>query len=325
MGAFPVVARMVGDEHIEDAVEPIGDGRAPDARVADAFSRIVEAQRSWYWTSPAADLFQSACASAHLGVRLIRSARYERTRARLASSLAESAMFAGRLAFFDLHRAPMAQRCYDVALTATREAGEDALAAAILGHMAFLPGFKGDAARALELVEAAEQRCWYGTSPMVRSWLHCVAAECVARSSKPEGYRRRVALAEESLSTNESAPTWFDFYDESRLDGFAGYCAMVAGDGGHVAIDRLHKAIAGLSPRAVKQLPVLLADLATAHGGAGEAGSLLDRALDILAHDWYATGYQRVGEVIPTLADGAEKSRIHERYRWLGLVAAPSA
>jgi tetratricopeptide (TPR) repeat protein len=256
-------------------------------------------------------------------VRLIRGAGDTQTRARLGSSLAASAMLAGRLAFFDLRRPAVAQRCYDVALTATREAGDHALAAAVLGHMAFLPAFTGDAAKALELVDAAQQHCWHGVSPLVRSWLHCVAAESIGRSPEPAGYQHRVDLAEASVTTVEPSPAWFDFYDASRLDGFAGYCALAAGDG-DIAAGRLQKAIDGLAPNAAKQRPVLLADLATAlQGEPAHATELLDQALDVLTHDWYATGHERVGEVIATFPDGIDKARVRERYRAMTPVALP--
>jgi hypothetical protein len=69
------------------------------------------------------------------------------------------------------------------------------------------------------------------------------------------------------------------------------------------------------APTAAKQRPVLLADLATTdQDEPAHAAELLDQALDVLAGDWYATGHQRVGEVIAALPDGTDKTRIDERY-----------
>jgi transcriptional regulator with XRE-family HTH domain len=307
-GALPLFVRVMGDQaYVQAAASTVSS-------TVDAYARIVVGQRDLYWTSPARDLFESAYTHAHLGIRLLRSVSDDQTRTRFASGVAESAMLAGRLAFFDLRRPAVAQRCYDAALVATRDAGDHALAAAVLGHMAFVPAFTGESARALELIDAAHQHCWHGVSPIVRSWLHCVAAEAIGRSADPAGYRHRVGLAEESVSTDEPVPAWFDFYDASRLDGFAGYCALAAGDEG-TAAGRLQDAVDRLAPGAVKQRPVLLADLATAYRSEpAHAADLLDGALDVLSLNWYATGHERIGDVIATLPTSTDKARLSDRH-----------
>src|SRR5256886_2775021 len=183
--------------------------------------------------------------------------------------------------------------------------------------MAFIPAFAGDTARGLELVDAAQQHCWYGVTPLARSWLHCVASEAIARSADPAGYRRHIDLAENALSTDGMVPEWFDFYDASRLNGFAGYCALAAGDN-TAASARLQSALDDLAPTAAKQRTVLLADLATAHlDDAGHAAALVDQALDVLTGDWYATGHQRIGQVAHRLPAGADKDRVVKQYRAL--------
>src|SRR5439155_4638615 len=237
---------------------------APRGDASDAYVKVIAGQRELYWTSPAADLFESAYAHAQLGVRLLRAASGTQGPLRLATALAESAMLAGRLAFFDLRQPAVAQRCYETALTASREAGDHALAAGVLGHMSFIPAFAGDTAGSLELVEAAQQHCWYGVPPLARSWLHCAAAEAISRSTDPAGYQRHIDLAASALDSEDFVPEWLDFYDASRLNGFAGYCALAAGDNDCAAL-RLESALHDLAPVATKQRTVLLADLATAH------------------------------------------------------------
>lgn len=281
-----------------------------------AYARIVGGQRELYWTSQPNDLFELAYTSAQLGTRLIRGAGTAQIRTPLGAALAECAMLAGRLALFDLRESAVAQRCFDTALAATREAGDHALAAAVLGHMAFVPGFAGDTSHALELVSAAHQHCWYGVSPVVRSWLHCVASEMISHSPEPTRYRHRIELAEEALDgSHEPVPEWCDFYDSSRLRGFAGYSALAAGDT-DTARDHLRAALDALAPTGKKQRTVLLADLASAHlDDADHAASLLRQALDLLEHDWYATGHQRVGEVIRRLPHAGGTAELNDRYR----------
>ena len=311
---IPPAGRPAGrGEDYERIAKVTGQARPADEGSAHSYARIIAGQRELYWTSPAADLFESAYANAQLGIRLLRTASGQHPRAILSAALGEAAMLAGRLAFFDLRQPAVAQRCYDTALDATREAGDHALAAAVTGHMAFIPAFAHDTAHGLELVEAAQQHCWYGVSPLLRSWLHCVAAETIALSSDPAGYRRQTELAEITAPITEPAPQWFDFYDASRLNGFAGYCALTAGHTGD-AVAKLDAALTGLAPTASKQRSVLLADLATAHlDDRDHAAMLAGQALDALASDWYATGHQRISNVIGKLSAGTERDQLRER------------
>ncbi|MQA25776.1 MAG: helix-turn-helix domain-containing protein [Micromonosporaceae bacterium] len=322
-GALPLVAGLLGpDPEPVRRLAAAADDHVTDAGAVDAYSRIVAGQRALYWTSPASELFEAVYANAQLGLRLLRGAAKEQVRSPLADAFAECAMLAGRIAFFDLREPAVAQRCYDAALTATREAGDHALAAGVLGHMAFIPGFAKDTTQALELVDSAHQHCWYGVSPLIRSWLHCVASEAIGHSNEPKSYEHRVGLAEESLADgSEPTPEWFDFYDASRLSGFAGYCALAADDRA-TATTRLQAALDQLSPNAGKQRAVLLADLATAQVEDTErATALLHEALDAIEHDWYAIGHERVGEVGNRLPDGALKTEVCDRHRALSPVA----
>src|SRR2546430_7863343 len=147
IGSLPLVTRLVGGGEYHQVAAVTSEGRPSDAGTAQAYARIVAGQRELYWTSPAPDLFESAYAHAQLGIRLLRATAAEQARHTLSVALAESAMLAGRLAFFDLRQPAIAQRCFDAALTATRESGGHALAAAVLGHLALVPAFAGDAAR----------------------------------------------------------------------------------------------------------------------------------------------------------------------------------
>ena len=323
LGSLPLVGHLTGGDEYERIEAPTGHGRPADAGSARAYARIIAGQRELYWSSPAADLFGSAYANAQLGIRLLRATSGQQSRTILSAALAEAALLAGRLAFFDLRQPVVAQRCYDAALGATREAGDHALAAAVTGHMAFIPAFAHDTRRGLELVEVAQQHCWYGVSPLLRSWLHCVAAETIAHSSDPARRRRHTDLAEDAAPTTDPAPEWFDFYDASRLSGFAGYCALTTGDT-HTAAAKLENALTGLAPTASKQRSVLLADLATAHlDDPAHAGTLMDQALDALAGDWYATGQQRISGVIGKFPVSAQRDRLRERCQALAPAALP--
>ncbi|MFY1700713.1 XRE family transcriptional regulator [Micromonospora sp. WMMA1923] len=285
------------------------DGKAVDP---DSYRQIVRCQRELYWTSPARPLYEAAYAHTQLGVGLLRAATGT-SRTILASALAESALLTARLAFFDLSRPAIAERCYDVALAATREAGDHALAAAVLGHMAFVPAFGHQPANARPLIDAALQHTWHGVSPMVRSWLHCVASEVEARAGAPAASRRHVDLAAGALHGDGTPPEWLDFYDSGRLHSFGGYAALVSGDHS-AAAGHLTQALAALTPTGGKQRSVVLADLATAHARDGDqAADYLNQAVDALHTDWYGVGLDRVRDVRPVLGDSRHGVVLDER------------
>ena len=98
-----------------------------------------------------------------------------------------------------------------------------------------------------------------------------------------------------SLQVDEAAPDWFDYYDPTRLAGFAGYANLCAGRYDSARAD-LEEAL-NLPQAAAKQRSVLLADLAAVHyhdGDLDEACRIAISAVDELARAGYATGSQRV-------------------------------
>ncbi|GAB3146971.1 hypothetical protein GCM10027290_29520 [Micromonospora sonneratiae] len=316
---LPLVAPLLS----LDPEAAYADGKTIDP---DAYRQIVRCQRELYWTSPARPLYEAAYAHTQLGIGLMRAAAGI-SRASLASALAESALLTARLAFFDLSQPAIAERCYDVALAATREAGDHALAAAVLGHMAFVPAFGHDPASARPLIDAALQHTWHGVSPMVRSWLHCVASEVEVRAGAAAASRHHIDLAAGAIDGDSTPPEWLDFYDNGRLHSFAGYAALASGDH-REAVGQLDRALAGLIGTSAKQRSVVLADLATAHGSDGDrAADYLNQAVDALHTDWYGTGLDRVRAVRPVLGDSRHGARLDERVAALtaGRAALPGS
>ncbi|WP_225853536.1 helix-turn-helix transcriptional regulator [Micromonospora sp. AMSO31t] len=166
-----------------------------------AYTDIVRCQRALYWTSPARPLYEAAYAHTQLGTGLVRAASGT-SRVTLAAALAESALLTARLAFFDLNQPAIAQRCYDVALAATREAGDHALAAAVLGHMSFIPAFSHDPSAARPLIDAALQTP--GTASARPSALGCTASP---RKSKPAPAPEEPAATRSTSPQPRSRPT----------------------------------------------------------------------------------------------------------------------
>jgi hypothetical protein len=311
VGVLPLISSITADDiaHRIDESDP------------SSYSEIARCQQHLYWTAPSRMLFESSYTHTQLGIALVRGAT-EPARARFASSLAESALLTARLAFFDLGQPAVAARCYDVALAATQEAGDHALAAAVLGHMAFGPAFANDAQHARALVDAALQHAWHGVSPSVRAWLHCVASEVEGRAARGTAARHHIDLATTAFVDDQPLPGWFDFFDAVRLNSFAGYAAIVSGDNQDAA-HYLERSLDGLTgPRAAKQRSVVLADLATVHAADGDrAADLLGRAIDALEQEPYRSGLDRVRIARAQLNDSALTADLDQR---IAALAAPS-
>src|SRR5690606_37456033 len=296
-----------------------GDGGGPAKPTdPDAYVTVTEGHRRLYWTTPARLLYEAVYAHTQLGIELLRGASGQ-TRVRLASALAESALLTARLALFDLRNGAVAERSLELAFAATRESGDHALAAVVRGHMAFRLIFGPAPGDAREILAAARQHTWHGVSPVVRSWLHCVASEAEARAGDAATGHHQIDLARKAIESDDAPhPEWLDFYSPARMQSFAGYAALSAGDHDDAAAC-LTGALTALTGRHGNERSASLAALARAHGDdADRAASLLVQAVDALATDWYRTGYDRVRAVRPMLRDSRVAAEVDERLDALG-------
>ncbi|MGH3624390.1 MAG: hypothetical protein ACRDQ5_21830, partial [Sciscionella sp.] len=292
---------------IPESVEALASQRRTrlDPRSIDAYSAITASLRDLYWTSPASDLLPSVTAHVHLGDGMLKAASDvgEPEPRRLAAALAESALLAARLAFFDLAQADVAQSFFQLAEDAGEAAHDHALTAAVLAHRAFVPGFAEQQQPARDFLKAAHAHARYGAGPLLRSWLHCADAEISARTGQSTASLARIRSAEDALGTGGTDPRWLDFFDVSRLAGFAGNALLLAGQH-HAAVSRLQEALDGLAEGASKQRSVLLFDLAAAHAptDADQALATARQACDVLDRYYYATALQRVPGVRAALS-----------------------
>jgi hypothetical protein len=273
---------------------------------AAAYAVITDTQRQLYWSSPARSLFDASLAHTQLGLQLLRTTGEGPTRRQLAEATSRSALLAGRLAFFDLGQVAMAKRGFDLAQQLAHEAEDHALSAVVYGHLAFVPGFAADQPAALTMLDVAHRHASYAAGPRLRSWLHCVEAEITARTGAPKQSLAQVRQAEDALATEGTDPAWLDFYDPSRLVGFAGYVQLAAGHHADATVS-LEGALARLAPSAAKQRSVFLLDLATAYTRLDpqHAVELAGQALDTLQQDAYAVARDR----LPALRAGLQGTR----------------
>ena len=319
LGVSPDTAEMTVGQ------QPRTSGRDP--RVVDAYVEMTAAQRTLYWDLAPAVLIDGALAHTRLGIELLDHVAHDDDRdRRLAGAVAETALLAARLAFFDLGQPSLAEQAFVVAEQTVEVSGDHALAAAIAAHHAFVPGFTGDEPGARLYLDAAHAHARYGGGPNLRSWLYCVTSEILARTGQTAASRDRIRQAQDSLATTGTDPVWLDFFSADRLAGFAGNTDLLARRHSS-AVEWLNQALHQLEARASKQRTVLLLDLAAAHApdNPDHAVDLAVQACDVLESDFYKTAYERIPSVRAALAGAGRATRLLERVRALPLLTGGSA
>ncbi|MFF3554666.1 transcriptional regulator [Streptomyces tsukubensis] len=276
------------------------------ATVGRDFGAVTRSHRYLYWSVAPAVLHPSVLEHTRLGCALLPETANPARQA-LAAALAESYLLAGRIEFFDLRQPDRASETLLRALQAAGEADDPLLGAAILAHMAFIPGWADDREAAIERMTAARTYTRRGTaSAEFWAWLDAVEAECETRCGDPHTALRLIHRAEDTLSTGaeHASPEWMDWFSPVRLSAFKGNTQLKAG---HLpqARQTLHDVLDRLPPASAKQSTVVLGDLAAVEAFDGrpvEACRYAIQALDQLALTWYATGMDRVREVRRMLA-----------------------
>ena len=288
----------------------------PDAAlppsVSNDFMSVTVAHRHLYWSVPAARLHRSVAEHAVLGADLLGQI-HGAAKEFLARAVAESALLAGRLEFFDLQQPDLAQRSFVLALQAAHQGDDSLLGAAALAHMAFAPAFSGDATRADEArdkVRAARAFARRGdASAEMLAWLDAVEAEVEARFADPRRALNLIHHAEQTLSDyapdSNPSPAWLDWFSSARLAGFRGNTLLIAGRG-REARQALEQALNELPEESIKQRTIYLADIAAAavlERTPEAACEYLKEALDLLGKNWYATAMDRVKSVRQSLRE----------------------
>lgn len=276
-----------------------------DPALVAGYAVITAQHRVLYWSVAASAMFAPVAAHSELGLGLLRAAGSPALRARLARPVAETALLAARLAFFDLQQPRLADGYFTVALDAARESADRALTGAVLAHLAFAPAFAGQPRRARDLIAEAHRQAQGAVGAVQRSWMYAVESEVEARVGGGLAANGLISRAEGELADvggpglSGEAPDWLDYYDASRLSGFKGYCQLATGRNGEAAAS-LERTLRTLSSSSSKQRSIALADLAQARAQQGEfeeSARLLGGAIAQLRRSWYATGLDRVDTV----------------------------
>jgi hypothetical protein len=279
----------------------------PGAVAAD-YVTITGAYRHMYWTVPPAQLHDAVATHVRLGSALVVSVPAAAHRA-LAAAMAESALLAGRIEFFDLRNPALAQQSMVTALQAAQDAHDALLGAAVLAHMAFIPAFSGDPKRAEEARDKIRAARVFArradAPPEMLAWLNAVEAEAETRFGDTRKALHLIRTAEETLASGGARPSpgWLDWFSAVRLAGFKGNTLLADRQTGP-AKETLQAVLEQLPDTAAKQRSVVLGDLAAvavAEGDPEEACRLAGLAIDQLSRTWYATGMERVRAVRASL------------------------
>jgi transcriptional regulator with XRE-family HTH domain len=289
-----------------------------DSTLVAGYAAITAQHRTLYWSVAASAMFAPVASHSELGLGLLHATDSPALRTRLAHPVAETALLAARLAFFDLQQPRLADSYFTVALDAAREAADRALTGAVLAHMAFVPAFAGRARRARDLMALAHDEAAGAIGAVQRSWMYAVDSEVEARLGAAATAADLIARSEGALGGIGSGagpgaePDWLDFYDASRLAGFKGYCQMATGRTGEAATS-LERTLRTLPASGAKQRSITLADLAQVRAQQGEleeSARLLGGAIAQLHRSWYATGVDRVDAVRRRLAAANTPARV---------------
>jgi transcriptional regulator with XRE-family HTH domain len=276
------------------SAEDSGDATAAPS---GTFDDLSDRYQERYHSSDPVALFTVALA--HLDAVSAAARRTTgREQMRLIANQARSATLVGRLSFFDLDDSMAARGHYTLATEAAHEAGDAQQEAAALAHLAFVPASAGASTAALDHLAAARVALADQPHPLISSWVDAIESEVLANAGEHMAALSAIDRAREALSSgagDDDGPRWFDYYDATRLAGFAGYANLLAGRY-DAARAELEEALS-LPLAAAKQRSVLLSDLATVHyrdGGLDEACRIAISAVDELAQAGYATGSDRV-------------------------------
>ncbi len=302
------------------------------ASVGVDFSAVTRSHRRLYWSVAPAVLHPAVLEHTRLGCALLPETA-NACRRSVASALAESYLLAGRIEFFDLREPDQADDTLLRGLQAAGEADDPLLGAAILAHMAFIPGWVGQRDKAAERMVAARAYARRAPAPAeVWAWLDAVEAECETRCGNPRTALNLIAHAEDALEAGSGnstpTPVWMDWFSPVRLAAFKGNTQLRAG---HLPQARttLLGVLEDLPRTEDKQRSVIFGDLAAVEAAAGRPEAACEyavRALDQLAITWYATGMDRVREVRRSLAQWQHTQSVRDLddrlYGWETTVSA---
>ncbi len=169
----------------------------------------------------------------------------------------------------DAGRYPAAQRNYLTAVRVARDAGDEQLAASVLGSLSYLRCTLGDPGQARTLADAGYTRAGRHAAPAVRALLLQRSAWAAARAGDAHRCRSLLDAAAREYDRAHETPAWLYWLDRLEFDAMTGRC--------HAALHRpelaeplLRPAVERYDPTRPRSAALYLSWLAEAQLDAGE-------------------------------------------------------
>ena len=214
---------------------------------------------------------------------------------------------------FDLCRTAEAEAWYEFALEPASEAGDDALAAWLLGAHSVVAFDRGGPRQAKQLLDRAHYHVGRAGSTPVSGWVDALRSRAYAALGE-------VAAAREALVRAQNSPLRVadDMYrhgmdtsgGELRIDYYEGSTLLAVGDlvGAREAFER---ALEAQGPGHLKGRAVVNLHIAMTY-----AQHDVDRAVDLATSAWAIPAEQRIGPI---------GERVHQLRRMMSAAAGSSA
>jgi tetratricopeptide (TPR) repeat protein len=196
-----------------------------------------------------------------------------------------------------------AEKYYNAALDASREAANEVLYAVVLGRKSFISIYNGNPQTALPLLKEAHDIVNGKASDVIDAWLWAVEAEVHANSGNSDACLRALEQSEIFIERDQQGEVSYTFADisyspftSSHLLGYKGVCNLKL----HMtsnAQEYLEKRLSSLEENFSHKKSIALVDLATVYvqrGEIEEACKYVRQALDIITQTKSARVFQRV-------------------------------
>jgi len=276
-----------------------------DVAAVEQLELVTQTHRALYHDLSSAELVAAVTGHLQVSILLLGGAQGLPLRRRLGAIAVETAGHAAWL-FHDLGDRHSAAHYYAVADTATRDAGDPALAAYVLGFRSLVIGSEGQAREALAFARDAVETAERSATATVRAWLAGVQAQALASVGDPTACCDALRRAETSLGQArwEDDPRWMYEFDHTRLLALTGGCYARLGN--VTAAERtLREALEALGPQRRRRRAEVLIDLAGVRAqqqDIDEAAGLARESLEIAVGSGSMTGVQRVRRFRPELS-----------------------
>lgn len=302
---------VLSDAPWKRLADTLAGGRAADqSTVAMLVNRTAGFFRSEE-TQPARQLIVSLKEHYRSLTKLIQSTESESLRRPLVIAAGETEALIG-WSLFDLGRTQKAEIMYLAALESAKEAGDNPLAACVLGFWSYQLSTQEDTPGAVRMLDSAADKV-RGSAATTQSWVTARRAEEQAKTGDANGALRSLdrAVTVFDYATPMNERPWTCFFTPSRLGSLA---VSTYGRLSHPETDTAASdLLASLSPSETKVKALVLADLATSAAHAGDFDrmqSLTDQSAPLAVRTEATLAVDRLWdlvEFIPADSTGTER------------------